>query len=97
MAYQIKLTPIANYELDEILMYLEEQHSAELAADVLLKVYKVYETLSLFPFIGTKEVRSKSIRGFVMSKYLKLFYRVVDQDVIILNFFDTRQNPNRKR
>ena len=94
MAYQIKFTPQANEELDQILIYLETNYNRTLAADLLLKVYDFLDVLSRFPFIGKKEVPEKNIRGIVIGKYIKLFYRVEDTDVILLNFFDTRQNPD---
>ncbi len=96
MAYQITFTPRADEELDETLEYLDAKYNSEVPADLLIKVYDILDTLSQFPFIGSMEIPSKNIRGIVISKYLKLFYRVEDNTIILLNFFDTRQNPNRK-
>lgn len=96
MAHKIKFTTRANEELDKILEFLEENYSFDTAAELLLKVYDVMDMLSNFPFIGSKEIPEKNIRAIIITKHLKLFYRVEDIEVILLNFFDTRQNPDKK-
>lgn len=96
MAYKIKWTTRADDELDEILTFLETTYNSEKASDLLLKIYDVLDSLTQFPLLGTVEIRNKNIRGLVIAKYLKLFYRVEGFEIILLNFFDTRQNPNQK-
>ena len=82
--------------LDEILKYLDANYNSDVPASLLIKVYEILDTLSIFTSIGSMEISSKNIRGIVISKYLKLFYRVEDNTIILLNFFDTRQNPNQQ-
>ena len=47
--------------------------------------------------MGTIEVEEKGIKGFLITKHNRLFYRNTDKELVILNFFDTRQNPKKKK
>ncbi len=49
-----------------------------------------------FPEMGTMEVKNKQIRGFQLTRQTKLFYRIKDHRIIILTFFDSRQDPKKK-
>jgi len=35
----------------------------------------------------------REIRGFVIVKQLTLFYKIKQDKIILLNFYDNRQNP----
>jgi plasmid stabilization system protein ParE len=54
------------------------------------------DILEDFPEIGTTELAEKKIRGFQLTKQTRIFYRLKDDKIIILSFFDVRQNPGRK-
>lgn len=60
------------------------------------KVFEFLDILSEFPEIGTIENETKGIRGFNIIKQVNLFYRISDNKIILLNFFDNRQNPKKK-
>lgn len=36
------------------------------------------------------------IRGFQLSHQTRILYRIKDNKIIILSFFDVRQDPNKK-
>jgi len=40
------------------------------------------------------KVEKPGIRAFVIHKRLKVHYRIEGEEVILMNFFDTRTNPN---
>lgn len=61
------------------------------------KVYDFLDILVEFPEIGSVEHAEREIRGFVIVKQLTLFYKIKEDKIILLNFFDNRQNPKRKR
>lgn len=46
--------------------------------------------------MGTLENKEKQIRGFVITKHNTLFYRIEEDKIILITFFDNRQNPIKK-
>lgn len=41
-------------------------------------------------------IESGEIRGFQLTKQIRILYRVKQDQLIILAFFDVRQNPEKK-
>lgn len=60
------------------------------------KTIQFFSLLEKFPEMGTVEFEEKQIRGFSLTKQTRLFYRLKGERIIILNFFDVRQNPKKK-
>jgi plasmid stabilization system protein ParE len=54
------------------------------------------DLLEDFPKIGTVEYPQKQIRGFQLTKQTKIFYRIKGQRIVILTFFDVRQDPRKR-
>ena len=67
------------------------------AQSFLKRTNDIIELLSEYPYLGTKENPKKSIRGFLLTKHNRLFYIVADDQIILLNFFDTRSGPKRAK
>jgi hypothetical protein len=42
------------------------------------------------------QVEKDDIRGFQLSPQTRILYRIRDEKIIILSFFDVRQNPTKK-
>jgi hypothetical protein len=42
------------------------------------------------------QIENGDIRGFQLSPQTRILYRIRDEKIIILAFFDVRQNPNKK-
>jgi plasmid stabilization system protein ParE len=61
------------------------------------KTYDIIDLISDQPDLGTLENQERKIRGFLLTKHNRLFYRVTDKEIILLNFFDTRSGPKRRR
>ena len=61
------------------------------------KVFDFIEVLAEYPEIGSLEHTQKNIRGFILIKQICVFYKIKNDTIVILSFFDTRQNPKRKR
>jgi plasmid stabilization system protein ParE len=60
-------------------------------------LYDFLDVLAEFPEIGTSEKKDLNIRGFVIVAQLTVFYQIREDKIIILNFYDNRQNPKQKR
>jgi plasmid stabilization system protein ParE len=97
MALEICWSKRADTKFDKILEYLSEEWCERVTRNFVKKVYSFLEILSEYPEIGTIENEEKGIRGFTVVKEIDLFYKVTRDKIILLDFFDNRQNPEKKR
>lgn len=97
MARKIVWTKRANSKFNKIIGYLEEEWGHTVTSNFVRKTYDIIDLIADQPELGTLEHQEKMIRGFLLTKHNRLFYRVTDKEIILLNFFDTRSGPRRKR
>lgn len=97
MAKEIVWSKRANTKFDSILIHLQSNWGENITANFVKNVYDFLELLQEFPELGTIENKSKNIRGFTIVKQVNLFYKIKADKIILLNFFDNRQNPKNKR
>lgn len=97
MALKILWSKRADKKFDKILEYLLEEWGERITGNFVKKVYNFLEILSEYPEIGTIENEEKGIRGFTVVKEIDLFYKVTGDKIILLDFFDNRQSPEKKR
>ena len=97
MALEIYWTKRADKNFDKIIEYLLNEWGENVSHAFVKKVYDFLDILAEFPEIGTIENRKKGIRGFAIVKQVNVFYRIIGNKIILLNFFDNRQDPKRKR
>ena len=93
MQFNVVFTDEADDKFDSIgNQILERWGEAELFK-FRARAYDIVERLSKFPFIFQAVESSVNIRKAVIHKNCSLFYRVSDQNVILLFFWDNRQDP----
>jgi len=97
MAKKIVWTKRANSKFNNIINYLEQKWGSKVTQHFVRKTYDVIDLISEQPDLGTVENQERKIRGFLLTKHNRLFYRVSDNEIILLNFFDTRSGPGLKR
>ena len=97
MALKIVWSKRASLKFDQINTYLIEEWGEQSAKQFIGKVFDFLEILSEFPEIGSMENKEKSIRGFTIVKQVNLYYRIKSDKIILILFFDNRQNPKKKR
>lgn len=97
MALTIRWSKRAERNFSNTLEYLENEFGENTTRVFAQKSYKLINSLSLNPNLGTLELAEKSIRGLLLSKHNKLFYKYTEKELIILNVFDTRKNPRSKK
>lgn len=93
MALEIKWTKRADSKLDHLLTYLEQEWGENVVKIFMIKLYSFLEILAEFPEIGAMQVPKKGIRGFTLTKQIKIFYKVEKDQIILLDFFDNRSDP----
>jgi len=97
MALRVQWTKRADKKFDKIIDYLLVEWNEKVAKSFVKNVYDLIEILAEYPEIGTLENEEKEIRGLTIVKQVNVFYKVKDDQLIILNFFDNRKDPKGKR
>ena len=97
MALTIRWSKRAEKKFDKIIEYLLIEWNEQVTKTFVKKVVDFIETLVDFPEIGTIENKRKAIRGFSIIKQISIFYRIDKKQIIILDSFDNRKSPNKKR
>lgn len=96
MALEIKWSVKADFSLDELIEYLELEWSEKVVHGFMQKLYDFLDVLQEFPEIGSMQYPQRDIRGFVLTKQITVFYKVENEQIILLDFFDNRSNPVKK-
>lgn len=96
MALEIFWSKRADIKFDRILEFLMEEWGEVVTRSFVKKVYEFLDVVVEFPEIGTIENANKNIRGFVIVKQITLFYKISGNQIIVLNFFDNRQSPEKR-
>jgi len=97
MALNIFWSKHADKSFDSIITWLQSNWGEHSVSLFVKKVYEFLEIITEFPEIGSIENTDLNIRGFVIVKQITIFYQVRNEKIIILNFYDNRQRPKRKR
>ena len=82
MALEIKWSKKADRSFDSIIAYLNGEFGKTTTSNFVRKVQ-----------LGTEENKDLNIRGFVIIKQVTIFYKIRNQNIILLNFYDNRQRP----
>jgi plasmid stabilization system protein ParE len=91
---QVYVTPRAERNFDSIVDYIKSKWGERTAKEFIDKVDEIFTLLKNFPTIGQME--NGDIRGFQLSPQTRILYRIRDNKIIILSFFDVRQDPKKK-
>jgi plasmid stabilization system protein ParE len=86
----------ASNKFDTIIEYLQKEWGENVTRNFVIRTYQIIEILAQNPEIGTLENKEKQIRGLVITKHNTLFYRIENDNLILLSFFDNRQHPQKK-
>lgn len=97
MGRQIRFTKTADKRFDEILEYLNVEFGPTSVDRFLERTYSFFDILVDFPQIGKLDDKHKGIYGFVLEKQVTVFYRFNDKEIILLNFYDNRSKPKKRK
>jgi len=95
MEYRIIWLPKAEERFDKIIAYLKKNWSDNEVKNFVNNSNLVINQIRSNPELFKKS-RKKGIREALITKHNLLLYRVVNDQIQILAFFDNRQNPNKK-
>jgi len=97
MALELEWSKESDRKFDEILEYLLFNWGEKATKAFVKKVYDFLDILVEFPQIGSIEHKEKGIRGFTIIKQINVFYTLRGNKIILLDFFDNRKTPDKKR
>ena len=89
-------TTRVDIKLDNLIVYLESEWGDSVVHAFMRKLYDFLEILSEFPEIDSVQYPEKRIRGFALTKQVSIFYRIDDNQIVLLDFFDNRSDPKKK-
>jgi plasmid stabilization system protein ParE len=95
MAYQIVIKKRFTNKVQKTLAYLEKEWSHKIAEDFLIKIDRRIDLLTKKPHVGALSSKVKDVRGLLITRHNRLYYKIKDDKVIILNMYDTRMNPKK--
>ena len=96
MEYNIKLSPKAIEDLQEIKSYIENDLQNTIATkNTINKIISTYEDLSIFPESGIpvqKYVPFATDYRFVLANNYSIFYRISNEDILIIRILYSKRN-----
>lgn len=96
MAKEIVWTKRATFKFNNIIAFLEKEWGENVTINFVQKTYSIIELLAEQPHLGSLENFENGIRGFLITKHNRLFYRFTSKELILLNFFDNRSSKFKK-
>ena len=97
MALSIYWSKRADQKFDGIIEYLQTKWSERIARSFVRKTYEFLDLLLDYPEIGSVENKENGIRGYTIVKQVTVYYIIRDERIVLLNFFDNRQNPQQRK
>lgn len=86
----------ASDNFNSVINYLQKEWGDKVTRNFVVRTYKIIELLAANPEMGSIEHVEKQIRGILITKHNTLFYRIEEEKLILLSFFDNRQHPRKK-
>ncbi len=98
MAYKVIWSPKANATFDDIIEYLQKKWTVKEIKRFVGETERTVSILSKNPYLF-KSSEKRNIHEVLVTQQNLLLYRVIEKEkkIELLVFFDTRQNPKRKR
>ena len=95
---QVKFTQQAKDRLDSILQYYVDKGLSKAGRQIRAKIIAKTLILKAFPYAGPEDEYLNSLgagyRYLVEGDY-KIIYKVEDNVILVLEIFDTRQDPGK--
>ena len=80
-----------------ILTYIEKVWGIKSAEKFQTILDSKIDIISVNPKIGRVIAKNKHIRKLTVTKHNKIYYRINNNEVIILTVFESKQNPKRNK
>lgn len=97
MVWEIIFKKRFRNKLEKLLIYLENDFCYLIAQRFARQLDKKFTVLQQQPLIGRRSVSFKEIRSIPAGKHNRIYYRIENNKIIVLNLYDTRIKPNKNR
>jgi len=92
---KVFLSPQAQFRLEKLNDYLLENWNSKIRNEFIEKLTAKFKQISNFPESCVQSEKYKGLYKCVLTKQTTFYYRITEKnEVEIITFFDTRQNPN---
>ena len=81
--------------LDKLLNYLLPIWGNKVSQKSIKEIDKHILLISTLPHIGLSSSKSKMVKSVLVSKHNRLYYKIEEQCIVILDIKDTRINPSK--
>lgn len=95
MAYDIIVKKRFTNKLIKLLYYLEAEWGKATADCFADKIEKRLDNLSKQPFTGAESEYYKNVRSILITRHNRLYYRIKETTIEVINLYDTRMNPKK--
>ena len=95
MAYQIIIKKRFTKSVHKVLSFLQKEWSDKVAGEFLKKLDYRILLLTKQAHIGTRSSKVKDVRGLLITRQNKLYYKIKGNKIIILNMYDTQIDPRK--
>jgi plasmid stabilization system protein ParE len=95
MAFEVEWAESVFKDLEVIVDYIDRKWSRAIGDKFVAELKERVKVLSKQPFMGMASMKDQSIRSIKVSKHNRLYYRIKDEKLILLNIFDLRQHPDK--
>lgn len=96
MVNKIIWTKTASRTFDKIANYLVDEASLAAAQNFASEIYDKIDYIVKYPFVGRSVKGTKSLKMLNVAKRYHLYFRVQGKTLFISDFFDSRQDPNKR-
>jgi|SRR3569833_2152592 len=93
MSLEIIFTDDASAMLLSITNLIENKWGPKQAEKFLSKTYRIIDTISKQPYLFKASAIKENVRIGIVPKQTSFFYEIQDSKIIILFFWDNRQDP----
>jgi plasmid stabilization system protein ParE len=82
-------------KLLKLLDYLKTEWGENVSEAFIVKLQKRLNTLSMQPYIGVPSSLIRPVRSILITKHNRLYYRIKDDTIEVINMYDTRSDPQK--
>jgi plasmid stabilization system protein ParE len=96
MVKKIKWNKAADRTFDEVTDYLQTKYSTQSAENFANLVYSRIDQVAKGLTVGRLSPKTKSVMILKLDKHKQMYYRLTGTTLTIVDFWDTRQDPNKR-
>lgn len=74
---------------------MKQNGAKQLPPAFVHKLEKRLDNLSKQPFTGAESEYFKNVRSILITKHNRLYYRIKETTIEVINLYDTRMNPQK--